>query len=173
MPRSATLLLVRHAEESGNAGDVGLSVAGQARACAYAAFFRDRAAPARPLGTLIAATDQPDSHRPRLTLEPLAAAFNLPIDATLQETDIDGLVSRLNDGGRHDNATTLACWRHKQLPALVRALGGALPHDKWPDHEYGWLLQFEFDAQGALSSFAATSQRLMYGDGREPGEHGH
>ena len=171
MPRSATLLLIRHAEESGGEGDVGLSPAGEARAAAYVAYFRHAVDPARPLSALIAASDHPDSHRPRLTLEPLAAASGLAIDASLDETAIPGLVARVQ--ASRDGTTTLVCWRHKQLPALVQALGAELPHAKWPDHEYGWLLRFEYGADGALAAFDASSEQLMYGDGREPGEPGH
>ena len=85
--------------------------------------------------------------------------------------------SRVARGSRiqasRDGTTTLVCWRHKQLPALVQALGAELPHAKWPDHEYGWLLRFEYGADGELAAFDASSEQLMYGDGREPGEPGH
>ena len=88
MPKSATLLLIRHAEKSGDPDDAGLTPAGQARAQAYVAYFQaltlDSARIAAP-AWLIAKADEAESRRARLTLEPLAAALGLPIDTDLGE----------------------------------------------------------------------------------------
>src|SRR5690349_12608959 len=103
MPKSATLLVIRHAEKSGDPDDAGLTPAGQARAQAYVAYFQtlvlDASKIASP-GALVAAADEPDSRRSRLTLEPLAAALDLDIDASIPDTRTQALVARLHDDAR-------------------------------------------------------------------------
>src|SRR4051794_5283970 len=125
MPKSATLLVIRHAEKSGDRRDVGLIPPGQARAQAYVAYFQTLASGAARLPSpawLIAAADSGDSHRSRLTLEPLAKALGLDIDARLPDGDYQQLAERLGEDPRFDGATTLVCWTHKTLPRLVKAL---------------------------------------------------
>jgi hypothetical protein len=169
MPKSATLLLIRHAEKSGDPDDAGLTPAGQARAQAYVAYFQ-----ALTLGSariaapawLIAAADDADSQRSRLTLEPLAAALGLPLDTSLGDDHTRQLVHRLREEARYDGATTLVCWTHKYLPALATALGApkSLLPDGWPEDVFGWLLRLDYDAAGALAAATRHEQRLMFGD---------
>ena len=170
MPKSATLLVIRHAEKSGDPDDIGLTPAGQARAQAYVAYFQTLALGSARLPSpawLIAAADSDDSQRSRLTLEPLAAALGLEVDAGLPDGDYRTLAKRLREDPRYDGATTLVCWTHKKLPRLAKALGApaSLVPDKWPDEAFDWLLRLDFDATGALAGATLDSQRLMFGDG--------
>lgn len=129
MPKSATLLLIRHAEKSGDPQDAALTPAGEARSQAYVAYFRNPGRGASPLAAsswLIAAADSVNSTRSRLTLAPLAAALGLPIDATVADHDFQRLADRLLGDSRYDNVTTLICWHHGQILALAHALGAPL-----------------------------------------------
>lgn len=171
MPKSATLLVIRHAEKSGDPDDAGLTPAGQARAQAYVAYFQTLVldgAKIAPPGVLVAAADEPESRRSRLTLEPLAAALGLDIDASIPDTHTQALVARLRDDARDAGRTTLVCWTHKHLPALVEGLGAphSLLHGAWPEDIFGWLVRLDYDAAGALTWATRHEQQLMYGDCR-------
>lgn len=169
MPKSATLLVIRHAEKSDDPDDAGLTPAGQARALAYVAYFQtltlDSARVAAP-SWLIAKADEAESRRARLTLEPLAAVLGLPIDTELREEQARELAQRLREEARYDGATTLVCWSHKHLPKLAKALGapGSLLPDEWPEDVFDWLLRLDYDAAGELVSATRHEQRLMFGD---------
>ena len=168
MPRNATILLIRHAEETGRAADPGLSAAGQSRAWAYVPWFRSRRGLSPP-AILIAARDKADSMRPRLTLEPLAAAQEMPIETPLRESQYRELAARVQRQKRFNGLVTLVSWRHDELLPLARALGAqrdALP-TSWPETEYGWFIRLDFDREGGCSTRIA-SQRLMHADSRNP-----
>ena len=151
----ATVLIIRHAEEPAH-GD-GLSATGTAHADFYVNYFENyhlnAAAPIR-LTALFAAANSSSSHRPYLTLAPLSQAIGLPIDTQFKDDDYPKLVDNLQtvDHGRY----ILVCWHHGNIPDLVRALGAdpraLLPDGKWPDEQYGWLIQLHFDKLGALKS---------------------
>ncbi|MDR7099815.1 nucleotide-binding universal stress UspA family protein [Lysobacter niabensis] len=169
MPKSATLLVIRHAEKSDDPDDTGLTPAGQARACAYVAYFQTLTLDSEqiaPPSWLIAKANEAESRRAVLTLEPLAAALGLPIDSELREEQTRELAQRLREEARYDGATTLVCWSHKHLPKLVKALGApkALLPDDWPEDVFDWLLRLDYDAAGELASATRHEQRLMFGD---------
>jgi hypothetical protein len=174
MPKSATLLLIRHGEKSGDPEDATLTAAGQARAQAYVAYFRNLMRDSLPLPApsfLIAAADSKNSVRSRLTLTPLSQSLGLPIDATVEDRAYPELARRLLGDSRYDHVTSLVCWHHGQILALARALGAseqALP-DSWPDDVFGWLLRLDFDALGRLANVHLCSQQLMFADKIEPG----
>lgn len=157
MPKNAVFLLIRHAEKP-EAGD-GLTPRGQKHAQAYVHFFTNYHLGPKLLkiDALFAATDKESSVRPRLTLAPLAAELNLPIQVSYGEKQIgklaDHLLSRKADG-----KTVLICWRHGSILELAEALGASAralrPKTKWPlewpDSEYTWILQIVYDAAGQL-----------------------
>lgn len=90
MPRSATILLIRHAEKSGDPLDAALTPAGEARALAYVAYFPNLARGQSPVAApthLIAAADSVHSTRSRLTLAPLSAALGLSKDLSVADTN--------------------------------------------------------------------------------------
>jgi phosphohistidine phosphatase SixA len=173
MPKSATVLIIRHAEKSGDPDDDGLTPAGQARAQAYVAYFQTLTLDAAPVATpawLIAKADEKESRRARLTLEPLAAALGRPIDTDLCEEDAELMAQRLREQARYDGVTTLVCWSHKHLPTLVTALGApkSLLPDGWPEEVFDWLLRLDYDADGELVAATRHEQRLMFGDSDTP-----
>ena len=169
MPKSATLLLIRHAEKPLDPHDESLTAAGQARAQAYVAYFRNLTRDSQPLPApsfLIAAADSKNSMRSRLTLTPLSQSLGLPIDATVADLDYPELCQRLLGDSSYDHATSLVCWHHGQILALARALGASEPAlpVAWPDDVFGWLLQLDYDAAGRLANVHACSQKLMFAD---------
>lgn len=168
MPRNATLLLIRHAEETGREEDRELNAAGTCRAWAYVPWFRSRRGLAPP-SILIAAADNASSMRPRLTLEPLAAAQDMHVETRFGEKRYRELAKLVDSQKRFDGVVTLVCWRHDELLPLARALGAprnALPAT-WPEDEFGWLIRLDFDREGACTA-RITSQRLMRADTRVP-----
>jgi len=117
------VLLIRHSEKplSGN----GLSPQGEVRASLYADYFRpfrDTVAPMH-IDSLFAGADSKNSMRPRLTLEPLSKAANLPIDSSIGSNEPAALVAELRSHahGLHP----LIAWRHGELPALLEAFGAS------------------------------------------------
>lgn len=149
-----TVLIIRHAEkpESG----IGLTPDGERRAQAYATYFepfhegRERF----HVDALYSGMDSKNSTRPRLTLEPLSRAANLPLDLTIGTSNSESMVTLLRTAphGRHP----LICWRHGHIPQLLRAFGAdpanLLPDGKWPDDVFDWVLVLHFDDAGQLTS---------------------
>jgi broad specificity phosphatase PhoE len=155
-----TVLIIRHAEP--NEGQ-GLSAAGQARAEAYAQYFKTFSYNGQPLpiGYLFSAIDSDNSFRPRLTLQPTAAALGLAIDNDYRTKQVDKVaraVRKLPAG-----AVALIAWRHSEIPDLLASFGAdpqaLLPDGRWPGKVFNWLIVLQFDAAGKL----VTSQRIAVG----------
>ena len=150
--RNAVILIVRHAEkpESG----VELTPAGAARAGAYTNYFRKFAVDSKPLrlDCLIAAADSKNSHRSRLTLEPLSKSLGLPLDLRYADKQAGELAGELR--ARPHGQQILIAWHHGEIPALIEGLGGdpakLLPGGKWPDDVFSWVIQLRYDAEGRL-----------------------
>ena len=181
MPANLTLFLVRHAEkpDSGSA----LSAEGRARAQAYVRYFQrlttDFGQPIR-WDHLFAAKESDHSNRCVLTLEPLAAAIHMPIDAQFKDKRYERLADylRLNPGRQFDHANVLICWHHGEILELAKALGvrgSDLPESshwprRWPEGVYGWVLKVYFNADGTLDRdhTEAVNEALMPDDTAGP-----
>ncbi len=177
MPKSATVLIIRHGEKPDSGP--GLSVAGQARAQAFSAYFQNYLTQQGPVkfDYLFAAADTAESHRSRLTLEPLANALGLTIDS--EARDHQEIVEDLQQDIEYNGSTVLVCWHHGDILDFTRALGvnpEALPLEAnwpslWPAEVFGWVLELAFDESGRVvpSQTRCLNQRLMYGDhGKNP-----
>ena len=168
--RNAVILVIRHAEKP--ATGESLSAAGEARAQAYVNYFRNFTIDGQPLKLdyLIATTDSSNSHRPRLTLEPVAKALGIKIDGRFNDNQFQALAQELQS--RPPGTNILICWHHGQIPQLLRALGAdpkkLLPNAKWPDDEYGWLLQLRYDANGRLFESKRINENLAPDDPGNP-----
>jgi len=184
MPRNATILLIRHAEKPEHGVD--LSAEGSHRAHAYASYFQHLKLGNRHVvpAHLIAAADTDNSHRPRLTLGPVAARLGLDIELKHADEDYPALVTHLLSQGKYDNSVVLICWHHGQIMHMAKALGAhhhSLPATArwpagWPDDTFGWILVLRYDAEGTLVSeeTVAMNQQLMYDDrGKDPAHGGH
>lgn len=156
---NSTVLVIRHAEKP--ATGASLTPEGFARAKKYARYFHpfvvDGAA--FSVNALYAGSDEPDSVRPRLTLEPLSQATGIPLNAHFSTADSDTLARALAEQAHGDHV--LIAWRHKKIPALLEALGAnpnhLLPNGVWPNSIYDWVILLHFDAAGHLNQ-----QRLIH-----------
>jgi hypothetical protein len=149
---NATVLIIRHAEKPANGP--GLSPAGEARAKAYAGYFRRLkldGAPVR-INALIATADSDESRRERLTLEPMSRITGLPIQQPFENRAIKGLVNWLDHGPPQRDI--LLAWHHGKVPQLLAELGvdpsTILPGGRWPSDVYNWLVMLRFDRNGAV-----------------------
>ena len=154
------ILVIRHAEKPDTGDD--LSPAGHQRAEAYAGYFKSFTLDAKPLKLdhVFAAADSKGSHRPRLTVEPMAAALGLKVESQIANKQFQDLVTELKtkDHGKR----ILICWHHGEIPNLVQALGAdpakLLPDGKWPDQVFDWMLLLRYDHEGRL--MAGETKRL-------------
>jgi hypothetical protein len=166
--KNAVILIIRHAEkpDTGN----GLSPAGKRRAQAYISYFKNFTVDSKPLklDRLFSTADSKESHRPRLTLEPLGKALRLRVDSKLKDTQTQELANAIRSGpsGKH----ILICWHHGEIPRLVWALGAdpvkLLPQSQWPTDVFGWMLQLRYDENGRLipDETKRINENLMPGD---------
>jgi hypothetical protein len=167
-PKDALILIIRHGEKP-KTGPY-LSVAGQQRADAYARYFQDFTVDSERLtpNAVFAAQDSDASQRPRLTVEPFAKAAGLQVDARFPSNHSDKLAAALRT--TEQEKRILICWHHGDVPNLLRALGAkpedVLPHGKWPDSVYGWVLLLRYDRHGHLipGSVRRIDEHLMPGD---------
>ena len=120
-PKDAVVLIIRHAEDADTGH--GISPRGQERAEAYKDYFLNFTVDSkrREPAVILAAKDSKQSHRPRLTVEPFAKAAKLKIDRRFGNNQSTELAAdlRANDQGK----VILICWRHGNIPDLLRALG--------------------------------------------------
>ena len=167
-PKDAVVLIIRHAEDGGTGQD--LAPRGHERAEAYENYFLNFTVDSRRLepAVVLAAKDSKQSHRPRLTVEPFAKAAKLPIDTRFGNNQSIELAADLH--ANHQGKVILICWRHGNIPALLRALGAKpedlLPRGKWPNSVYDWLILLSYDQDGRLipASTRRINEHLMPGD---------
>ena len=151
-PKDAVILIIRHAEKPDSGPD--LSPAGRQRAEAYVSYFKSFSVNSEPLmlDALYAAADSKQSHRPRLTVEPLSKALHLQIRNQFKDREFGQLAADISS--RHHEKHFLICWHHGEIPELLRALGSdpdkLLPKGKWPATEFDWVLQLRYDHDGRL-----------------------
>jgi len=167
-PKDAVVLIIRHAENPDTGR--GLSPRGKQRAEGYKDYFQKFTVYSKPLvpDAIFAANDSKHSHRPRLTLEPFANAAKLQIDTRFgsnQSADLAAEVRATQQGKR-----ILICWRHGNIPDLLRALGAIpetlLPRGKWPGAVYDWVILLSYDQDGhlILGSSKRINEHLLPGD---------
>ena len=166
--KHATVLIIRHAEKPDDGA--GLAPAGEARAQAYVGYFKNFQLHNEPvkLDAIFAAADSANSHRPRVTVEPLAQSLGLAVNASYKDKDYGLLVSELQ--AHHEGKNILICWHHGELPELLAALGAdpnaLLPGGRWPGDEYDWIIALRFDHDGHLKSAERLDEHLT---GSHPG----
>ena len=169
-PKNSVVLIIRHAEDA-DTGD-GISSLGQKRADAYTNYFLNLTVDSKHLEpqVIFAAKDSKKSHRPRLTVEPLAQAAKLKIDTRFGNSRSAELAADLR--AKYQGKVILICWRHPYVPALLDALGvnakTFLPNGKWPGAVFNWVILLSFDQEGRLipSSSRRIEEHLVPGDPR-------
>jgi hypothetical protein len=166
--RNAVVLIVRHAEKPETGME--LTPAGVQRANAYTNYFRNFSVDSKPLrlDCLIAAADSKNSHRSRLTLEPLSKSLGLPLDLSHTNKQVVELAAELQ--ARPHGQGILIAWHHEQIANLIKALGAdpatLLPDGKWPDDVFCWVIQLRYDQEGRLipGGTKRINEKLMPGD---------
>ena len=159
---NAVILVIRHAEKPAHGSD--LTPGGQARAEAYAGYFKNFALDGQPLRLdyLFAAADSKASQRARLTLEPTSKLLGLAIDNRFADEQFRKLADeiRARPHGQH----ILICWHHGEIPQLIQALGAdpgrLFPKGTWPDEVFDWLVELRYDSDGRLSGARRGSENL-------------
>jgi broad specificity phosphatase PhoE len=124
-----TVLIMRHAEKTGNPEDQSLTKAGEVRAKRLAEFIPDK------FGVpdfIFASAISRHSARPYETMVPLAKKTGVPIDATIADNDYGVLAKTILKKARYDGALTVVCWHHGQIPSILCYLGA--PRDTYRDH---------------------------------------
>jgi hypothetical protein len=167
-PKDAVVLIIRHAEDAGSGH--GLSPRGQERAEAYTNYFQNFTVNSKRLvpDLILTAKNSKQSHRPSLTVEPFAKAENLQIDTRFGNKHSAQLAAALRATGQ--GKRILICWRHGNIPDLLRALGASpedlLPRGKWPGAVYDWVILLSYDQEGHLipGSTRRISEHLLPGD---------
>jgi|HubBroStandDraft_2_1064218.scaffolds.fasta_scaffold16638_3 hypothetical protein len=149
---NATVLVIRHAEKPKSGS--GLTPEGLARAEKYTHYFHPfiDGETKVEIDTLYAGADSAESVRPRLTLEPLSHATGVPLNTEFSTNEPEQLARALVEKPHGEHV--LIAWRHKKIPALLKALGAdsaaLLSGDVWPDSVYDWVILLHFDSTGRL-----------------------
>ena len=178
------VLLIRHAEKTGDKADVHLSRQGRERAEVLWQLFvasQDRPDPFPAPDFIFAASNENDSQRPIETVTPLARRLKLPINdtyesklpAALRPDDGNGKTAKgpgmlgLRDDlfgqPKYFGKTILVSWRHSTIPELAKTLKASKVPAKWEDNVFDRVWQITYDDQGN-ASFRDRPQRLLPGD---------
>jgi phosphohistidine phosphatase SixA len=141
---NARILLMRHAEKTGDPMDPHLSLDGYARAAKLADFIPATFGPR----VLIAISISKHSVRPIETLEPLSTKIGVTVDATYADQDYSALASQLLSEPRHADvgALIVVCWHHGNTPSMAHALRaklGSYP-DPWDAHVFNQILVLSY-----------------------------
>jgi hypothetical protein len=130
------VIIIRHAEKTGELSDPDLSEIGKRRSMVLAA-----ALPAAfgRIDAIIAARSSERSVRPFRTVQPLAFAQGIHVWQNWDTDYVDELVDTLIHGGAFDGKQVLICWRHRTLHHLAMALG-ARPTHPWPEADYEHMI---------------------------------
>lgn len=122
------ILLMRHAEKTGELDDIHLSKQGDKRAKKLASYIPET------FGVpdfIFAAARSKRSIRSIETMQPLAAAVRKPLRFDVEDKQFGELVDHLVTDLQYTGALVIVCWHHGKLPEIAEALGA--PPDTYPD----------------------------------------
>ncbi len=173
------ILIIRHAEKTGDKADLHLSKAGQERAEVLYKLFvasTDRPDPFPAPDFIFAASNAKDSHRPIETVTPLAMKLKLsiidtytsklPADGKEKAAKAPGMVElrdKLFGDPKYFGKTILVAWRHKTITNLAQTLKATKAPTKWHDEVFDRVWQITYNDQGD-ATFVDRPQRLLPGD---------
>jgi broad specificity phosphatase PhoE len=170
-----TLLLIRHAEKTGDKDDVHLSKQGQERADVLDKLFvasKERPDPFPTPDFIFAACEHKDSNRPVETVTPLAKKLKLTINDKFdskiakegkEKPKKEGMVelrTELFGPTKYAGKTVLIAWRHSTLPELATNFKAEKVPDKWADEVFDRVWQIDYDDEGR-ATFRDRPQRLL------------
>ena len=140
---NARILLMRHAEKTGDPTDPHLSQDGYARADRLADYIP--ATFGQPQ-FIIASSISKGSVRSIETMKPLSDRFGVPTDATHAAQDYGALASQLLSDPRYAGTLIVISWHHANIPSLAQALGakpGSYP-DPWDPQVFNLILDLTY-----------------------------
>lgn len=149
------LIVLRHAEKTGDRRDRNLSPAGHERAARLISYVMETFG--RP-DFLIAAKSSGRSRRPVETIEPLAVALGLEIKSKFDDDEIDALIAALGEKSAYRGKLGVISWRHSELPQLVASLGappGTFPAE-WSEADYATVVDIRYGPDAAVSAKQLT-----------------
>jgi phosphohistidine phosphatase SixA len=137
------ILLMRHAEKTGDPDDIHLSKQGDKRAKKLATYIPET------FGIpdyIFAAARSKRSIRSIETMQPLAAAIGKPVKFNVEDKQFSDLVDHLMSDAEYRGALVIVCWHHGKLPGIAKALGappGTYP-DPWRDDVFDLIVDLDF-----------------------------
>jgi phosphohistidine phosphatase SixA len=151
VPGPKRVLLMRHAEKTGQEDDIHLSKTGAARAERLVAYIP------QTFGTpdfIFAAAQSRKSIRSIETVKPLAAALGKDVRHDIEDKDFAALVRQLFSDPAYGSAIAVVCWHHRKMPDIARMLGapeGSYP-DPWPETLYDAIIDISYAGDGTPSA---------------------
>jgi hypothetical protein len=140
------ILLMRHAEKTGDPEDIHLSAEGVKRSARLATYIPQTFG--KP-DFVFAAARSKRSIGSIETVEPLAAAVGKTVQHDIEDRDFQQLVSEIFSNPDYRGKTIVVCWHHKKLPEIAAALGaapGSYP-SSWSEDVYNLIPDFRYDAK--------------------------
>jgi hypothetical protein len=153
------VLLMRHAEKSGDPMDPHLSDPGQVRAQRLADYIPTT------FGTpdfVFAAALSKHSARSYETVVPLAKKIGVTIDATFADQDYAALATELLSKPEYSGKLVLICWHHGNIPSLARWLKanqGDYPNP-WDPLIFNLILQLDYEGGGQAPQITRTTENF-------------
>ncbi|MGO4682846.1 histidine phosphatase family protein [Hyphomicrobium sp. 2TAF46] len=138
------ILLMRHAEKTGDPNDILLSPEGVVRAARLVTYIPKTFG--RP-DFIYAAARSKRSIRSIETVKPLAAALNIEVQHHIEDRDFKSLITEIFSKPEYRGKMIVICWHHKKLPEIASLLGareGSYPAF-WPQNVFNLILDFRYD----------------------------
>jgi phosphohistidine phosphatase SixA len=148
------VLLMRHAEKTGDPDDIHLSDAGMMRARRLARYIPDNFG--KP-DFIFAAARSKHSMRSIETVQPLANALGLEVQDDIEDKDFEELVSELFSNSEYLAKTILICWHHGKLPEIAALLGAPDRSylDPWPENVFNVIIDLGYGVDSSRPPTAA------------------
>jgi broad specificity phosphatase PhoE len=177
MPRSAKILLIRHAEKpdsvkkgvslSGVTAEKDLSIIGWQRAGALACLFAPPEGMA--LNNALATPNfifasHSSSDRPLSTVLPLARKLNIEVNLEYGKGD----ESSLCEAAKACSGVVLISWQHDYMASIANGIlnSNSIALQTWPKDRFDLIWIFDLDQTGRYQ-FKQLPQCLLPGDSRE------
>jgi hypothetical protein len=158
------ILIIRHAEKlPDEAKSADLSPEGKERAAELHKLFEKSDKRPTPFATpdfIFAAKDSTKSHRPVLTVTPLAKALKMTINTEFSNDDPSKLADEIFNNPKYADKVILISWRHGGIPALAEKLKATGYSEVWKGEVFDRVWQITFDDKGK-ATFTDRPMQLM------------
>ena len=158
------ILIIRHAEKlTGDAKSPELAPDGKERAAILEKIFEKSEKRPMPFPTpdfIFAAKNSEKSHRPVLTVTPLAKKLKLPINSDFNNDDPTKIADEIFGNAKYADKTVLISWRHNSIIPLAQKLKATGLPESWKDEVYDRVWQITYDEKGN-AKWVDRPQQLM------------